>query len=754
VNDRNRSNGSATSPTLDAALACLLEGLWPVAIYAAGETMKLKSGEQISKGKEPVGSAWGLKRQTEKGLRGLFRHRPDRGAGVCVGPGRGPGGRWLSDLEGDGPAAAASLGKLLDGDIRTRGWTSTRGGHLLFIADGERLLELLVAAGAKEGTGDKAGVWHLDDYPGLEWRIGGFKPDGQTVKQVQSVIPPTRGTDGKSREWNGVQSIAELPESVYAALKAIGERKAVQGESRSASSKATARDKRGGGWKSLDDEIAGFGSTGAGGRHAYMLGMTLRLASRVKAGRLAEQEALDALEQGARKNGMHGEGRWPEVKEAWRSAMELADPAKAGPGGKGRSAIGDTAQIDYSKLSDAELGIVPCKLVVMAPVKWLWPYRFALGEMALAAGEGGQGKSTLLLDLAARVTIGAEFPDKSGFAPLGSVIIVSAEDRRENTLKPRLVAMGADIDRVTFVTALRTIPSPDGSTPPMVNPMSLGDLAYWMQIVERVSDCRLMIIDPIPSYLGRGVNDARNAELRGILEPFLTTVIRPKDICLAANSHLSKNVDARTPIHRVTGSIAYVNLARNVHLIAADPDNPERIYLTQAKANNSPRDLGALAFSLHTKMVLGPDGVEIETVLPVFEDGTVEVELKTLMTHSKRPEMKGGRPLKETIALAQFLVEWLRAKGPQYLGAIADAAGEAELLGVSSWNDDKKRYEWSKFTTLYRAKDVVNAGELDGAQAGWRIVTPKDDPSLGGRNTSGKWAAERAGGATDASTEF
>jgi hypothetical protein len=748
VSDRNGSaNGSIVSPSLDAALACLVEGLSPVAIYAAGEKIGFNGAERTATGKEPIGKAWGLERQTEDRLRGFFKSRPDRGAGLCLGPRRGPGGSWLVDLEGDGDGAEASLAKLFDGArIRTRGWKSTRGGHSLFTADGERLLKLLARAGAVEARG-KPGVFHLDEYPGLEWRIGGFKEDGQTPKQVQSVIPPTRGTDGVRREWNDVQTIAELPESVYAALEALA-------ECRPSAKSKPASGKSGGGRKSLDDEIAEFGSKTTGNRHAYMLTLTMRLASLVKAGRLADQEALDGLKAGARQNGMESEGRWPSVEEAWRSAMEKADPAKARGTGNGQGVIDDNAQIDYSKLSDTELGIVPCDSVVMAPVKWLWPYRFALGEMALTAGEGGQGKSTILLDLAARVTKGAEFPDKSGSAPLGTVIIVSAEDSRENTLKPRLVAMGADTSRVVFVTAMRTIASPDESTPPMVDPMSLAELPYWMQIVQRVPDCRLMIIDPVPSFLGRGVNDAKNADLRGILEPFLATVIRPKEICLAANSHLSKNVDAKTPLHRVTGSIAYVNLARNVHVIAADPDNPERIYFTQAKANNSPRNLGALVFSLHTAMIPGPDGTEIETVHPVFENGTVEVELRDLMTHSKRPETKGGRPAKEAIALAQFLVEMLKAKGPQFLGAIADAAGEAELLGARSWNADKNRYEWSKFTTLYRAKDVVNAGELGGAQAGWRILTPKDDPSLGARNTSGKWAAQRVEGVADVSTGF
>jgi putative DNA primase/helicase len=315
------SNGSANSPTLDAALACLNEGLWPVAIRAAGE----KGKDKVYKGKEPIAKAWGLKRQTEDELRGFFDERADRGAGVCLGPRRGPGGTWLADLEGDGDGAAACLARLYDGaTVRTRGWKSARGGHALFIVDGPRLLALLAAAGAEED--DKCpGVWHLAAFPDLEWRVGGFKPDGQTIKQVQSVIPPTLGDDKKPRVWNRVGTIADLPESVYETLEALAERAAIQGESPTTRPTAKASSNR----KTLDDEIAEFGAKTTGNRHAYLLKMTMRLASLVKAGRLDEQAAVEAIKDGARANGMESEGRMAEVEEAWRSAMELADPAKA-----------------------------------------------------------------------------------------------------------------------------------------------------------------------------------------------------------------------------------------------------------------------------------------------------------------------------------------------------------------------------------------------------------------------------------------
>jgi hypothetical protein len=192
------SKRAGTVSALDTALDLLRRGFWPVAICPRG----VKLGNRLTRGKEPIGDKWGLEQWTEDRLRYAFGKYPTAGVGICFGPGRGPGGSWLIDLEGDGPEATGSLAKLLGGEILpTLSWSSSRGSHHVFAADGERFLELLAAAGAQEGTGIKSGVWHLAALPDLEIRVGGYHADG-SVKQVQSVVPPTPGTDGKPRRWN------------------------------------------------------------------------------------------------------------------------------------------------------------------------------------------------------------------------------------------------------------------------------------------------------------------------------------------------------------------------------------------------------------------------------------------------------------------------------------------------------------------------------------------------------------------------
>src|SRR5205823_4365049 len=108
-------------------IALLARGFWPI----------------LTDGKRPVGNAWGLERWTLERALAVFKTRPRPGVGVCLGPGRGPGGKWLGDIEGDGPEAEESRAALFGGEVSaTVGWGSVRGGHQLLSFDGERLGEI------------------------------------------------------------------------------------------------------------------------------------------------------------------------------------------------------------------------------------------------------------------------------------------------------------------------------------------------------------------------------------------------------------------------------------------------------------------------------------------------------------------------------------------------------------------------------------------------------------------------------------
>src|SRR5262249_31092517 len=110
-----------------------------------------------------------------------------------------------------------------------------------------------------------------------------------------------------------------------------------------------------------------------------------------------------------------------------------------------------------SKPKTRATGIIMVRVadVESKKIEWLWPSRIPRGKLTIIAGMPDVNKSTVSLDLAARVTRKDELPCGEGRAPLGSVIILSAEDDIADTIRPRLEVAGADLTRVHIVTAIK-----------------------------------------------------------------------------------------------------------------------------------------------------------------------------------------------------------------------------------------------------------------------------------------------------------
>jgi hypothetical protein len=378
---------------------------------------------------------------------------------------------------------------------------------------------------------------------------------------------------------------------------------------------------------------------------------------------------------------------------------------KAQPNGHGDA-------IEFGKLSPKELGLVLASDVELANVDWLWKYHLARGEMALLAGEGGLGKSTFLLACAMALSTGGLWPDRGGHAPLGHTVIVSAEDSPETTLGPRLIALGADLKKITFCKA-RLIIERNGH--PSVSPMCLRDHEYWKAVLRTHADTALLIIDPIPSYLGRGVNDRQNCEIREVLEPFIEDVLRPLRVCMWGNTHLNKTLDVKSPVQRITGSAAYGNIPRNVHLIAKDTLRPDRRYFKQAKCNNGPADLPAIGFRIEQREIEFK-GQQIETATPIFDEKVhANVDMNELLAGDKG--RRGPKPVKSS-RFAEWLWEQLGADkeaGKQVqVKALIDRAIECGLLKAGA---DGKAVST---TLIYRAKDRIPEDH-----SGWRVVEQK-----------------------------
>lgn len=243
---------------------------------------------------------------------------------------------------------------------------------------------------------------------------------------------------------------------------------------------------------------------------------------------------------------------------------------------------------------DHGLEAIPASAVESKKVRWLWKERIPLGGLTLLAGDPGLGKSILTCDLAARLSRG-ELGEEAGVT-----LLASAEDSQEATLRPRLEAAGADLDRVFFLERREF----GGS-------LSLPrDIARLRGLVRK-HGARLIVIDPLMAHLPASVNSWQDQSVRGALAP-LHALADLTGAAVVVVAHLNKGQE-RDPLRRIGGSIGVPAAARSALLLARDPDDPEgeqgsRRVLAHVKSN-----LGPLAPSLH---------YEVETVtLPGDGDG-------------------------------------------------------------------------------------------------------------------------------------
>jgi hypothetical protein len=226
-----------------------------------------------------------------------------------------------------------------------------------------------------------------------------------------------------------------------------------------------------------------------------------------------------------------------------------------------------------------------------ARVSWIWPLRLAVGKLHLLWGDPGVGKSTIALDIAARISRGAAWPD-GGPAPLGAVVILTAEDGLADTVRPRLDSHSGDGTRVHVLRAVREASGVERAV------SLVQDLEPLEQAIT-ITRAVLVVVDPLSAYLG-GTDSYRDAEVRTILAP-LAAVAERTGTAICGVMHVTKD-QQRQALYRGQGSIAFAGAARLVLAVGVDPDDPsrERRFLMPLKSN-----VGAPAPTLAYRIVAG-----------------------------------------------------------------------------------------------------------------------------------------------------
>jgi AAA domain-containing protein len=352
---------------------------------------------------------------------------------------------------------------------------------------------------------------------------------------------------------------------------------------------------------------------------------------------------------------------------------------------------------DDNQPSERQL-IVQCAAdITPEPVEWLWPGRIAIGKQTLLAGEAGLGKSQVTIELAAAVTNGGHWPCDEGRAPLGNVIILSAEDGAADTVIPRLMAAGADRQRVHLISA---VVCGNGKGRRAFNLQ--GDLDLLEAKIAAIGNVNLAIIDPVSSYLGVKIDSHVNAAVRATLEPVGEMAERLR-VAILSVTHPPKG-STMTAINRFIGSVAFVAAARAAFMITLDPEDESRRLFLPVKNNLAPLGKG-LAFRLEQRLVGEPGkGIVASSVVWEAEPLTITAD-QALAATDGGVEHQGAQREAE-----DFLREKLQSEP---IGA-KEAEEHARAVGIAP-------------RTLRRARKKLGViAEKTGLEGGWTWRLPPE----------------------------
>jgi DNA polymerase III delta prime subunit len=322
------------------------------------------------------------------------------------------------------------------------------------------------------------------------------------------------------------------------------------------------------------------------------------------------------------------------------------------------------------------LEIFDASTVNQRKLDWLWPGRIPLGKLVLFVGPPGLGKSFAALDIAARLTNSAQWPDGAPNGRTVKSLIFSAEDGIEDTIIPRLIAQGAVRRQIMLARRLREANEAGEIVRRGFN--LAKDLPHIERALDRNPDTRLIVIDPVSAYLGR-VDSHKNAELRSdVLDP-LAELAERRNVTVLAITHFNKGAGSNS-LERISGSIAFPAAARQVWGFARDPDDPARRLMLFGKTNVG-KEMPGLAF----RVVENEEGLaELQWIR-----GDVEAKLDDVL----REEQEQGRDQrrdKRKLDAAKELIHELCGGREVLVSELERCASER---GISERTLNKARFE-------------------------------------------------------------
>jgi len=224
-------------------------------------------------------------------------------------------------------------------------------------------------------------------------------------------------------------------------------------------------------------------------------------------------------------------------------------------------------------------GVVQLSTVTPEPVEWLWRGYIPRRKVTILDGDPDLGKTTMMLDIAARVTTGRPMPFTDDTTEAVNVLLMTAEDDLSDTILPRFNAAEGNADKL-FVWKYSPQKGGGKAFPSLAD---IDGLSYRIKEYE----AKLVIVDPLMAYLGKRVDAHKDQDVRTLLTP-LVDLAQETGVTMVCIRHLNKGSGAKA-LYRGSGSIGFSAAVRAGLLVAPDPDDDDIRVLATLKHNLGPK---------------------------------------------------------------------------------------------------------------------------------------------------------------------
>lgn len=375
---------------------------------------------------------------------------------------------------------------------------------------------------------------------------------------------------------------------------------------------------------------------------------------------------------------------------------------------------------------------VPGRRLVITRGSQVTPHRIEWWEqdlivkaaINLLAAREGEGKSTVAASWVARET-------RAG----GTVLWIGTEESREHAQAPRLIAAGADMDRVIFIDV-----ETDLGTGSLIFPL---DLAAIEQIIVE-HNVTMIVLDPCKGMVGGDFQGNDDVAVRQYLEPIAALCAR-RNVTLIGLVHFGKR-ESRDPGKLILGSVAWSQVARSVISIAEDPDTGDRV-LTNTKTNYSPQ-ARSIAFRIVSRTV---DTAEGPSTLGAVEwIGDTDKDARDLLGETRRDD--------DDLDLHDYTDDLKTSWLCKYLGDAHKAEVKIRPKDAVAYASDKGISRRSVFRLFDKLANAGMAESVDGdgfpRVTHWQLIagtTGASDPHTEPGGTTGTTGTDlhKQGGTTE-----